>query len=285
MLETLLITWRETLEAALVVGILLTYVARSGQRRAVRYVWLGSAAAVLAAIVCASASGGAMSMLDGETQETMQALIVFGAVGVLSWMVVWMHRNSRSIRGDLHRQADSVLATGRLIGLAAIAFVAVFREGVEMVLFLWGVAVQRGAQLAAMPVVAAGFVGAGLAVASAWLFLRGFAFLSLRTFFRTTGVLLLLVAAGLLTSGVNKLIGLGYLPPLVPQVWNTSWLVRDGSPLGAVLGALVGYRSRPSLLEVLAFALYFPPMLWALSHSESATRARERGDGGARPAA
>ena len=284
MLETLLITWRETLEAALVVGILLTYVARSGQRRAMRFVWLGSAAAVVAALLCASASGGAMSMLDGETQETVQALIVFGAVGVLSWMVVWMHRNARDIRGDLHRQADTIFATGRLIGLAAIAFVAVFREGVETVLFLWGVVVQRGAQLATMPFVAAGLTGAGLAVVTAWLFFRGFAFLSLRTFFRATGVLLLLVAAGLLTSGVNKLIGLGYLPPLVPQVWNTSWLVRDGSPLGTLLAALVGYRSRPSLLEVLAFALYVPPMLWALHHAE-ASRAGEGGDEGARPAA
>ena len=82
-----------------------------------------------------------------------------------------------------------------------------------------------------------------------------------------TGALLLLVAAGLLTSGVNKLIALDYLSPIVPQVWNTSWLIRDGSPLGAVLGALVGYRSRPSLLEVLAFVAYFPPMLLALRRS------------------
>jgi high-affinity iron transporter len=284
MLETLLITWRETLEAALVVGILLTYLVRSGQGAALRYVWLGTAAAVVAAVACATASSGAVAMLDAETQEFVQALILFVAVGVLSWMVLWMHRNARSIRGDLHRQAERVLATGRLVGLAVIAFVAVFREGVETVLFLWGVVVQRGAQLAAMPLVAAGLGGAALAVATAWLFFRGFGFLSLRVFFRTTGVLLLLVAAGLLSSGVNKLIGLGYLPALVPQVWNTSWLVRDGSPLGAFLTALVGYRSRPSLLEVLAFALYFPPMLWALGHSEAATRAG-RDDRGARSAA
>jgi high-affinity iron transporter len=76
-----------------------------------------------------------------------------------------------------------------------------------------------------------------------------------------------LVAAGLLTSAVNKLIGLGYLSPIVPQVWNTAWLVRDDSPLGAVLSALVGYRSRPSLLEVLVYVGYFPPMLWALRHA------------------
>jgi high-affinity iron transporter len=263
MIQTLLIMWRETLEAALIVGILLTYLGRSGQRAGMRWVWLGAGAAVAAAVACAAASRGAIAMLDPDTQEVLQAGILFVAVAVLSWMIVWMNRHARAIRGDLHQKADRALAGGRLVGLATIAFVAVFREGVEAVLFLWGVVLER-ASLAVMPLLAAGVAGALLAVATAWLFFRGFSFLSLPTFFRVTGVLLVFVAAGLLASGVNKLIALDYLPPIVPQVWNTSWLVRDGSAVGAILGALMGYRSRPSLLEVLVFVAYFPPMLWAL---------------------
>ena len=277
MLETLLIMWRETLEAALIVGILLTYLGRSGQPAGRRHVWLGAGAAVLAALGCAAASGGAVTLLAPDTQELIQAGILFLAVGVLSWMVVWMSRNARAIRGELHRKADRALEAGRLVGLAAIAFIAVFREGVETALFLWGVVVQRGATLAVAPLVGAGLAGAALAVATAWLFFRGSAFLRLQTFFLTTGVLLILVAAGLLASGVNKLIGLGYLPPVIPQVWNSSWLVRDGSPVGAVLGALIGYRSRPSLLEVLAFVGYFPPMLWALSRVDAEPRTARAG--------
>jgi len=273
MAQTLLITWRETLEAALIVGMLLTYLGRSGQRAGIRYVWLGAGGAVLAALGCGAASGDALTLLGPETQELLQAGILFLAVGVLSWMVLWMGRHARALRGDLQRKADRALAAGRLLGLAAIAFVAVFREGLETVLFLWGIVVQSGTGLEVAPLVAAGLAGAALAVGTAWLFFRGFAFLRLQTFFRVTGVLLLLVAAGLLASGVNKLIGLGYLPPIVPQVWNTAWLVRDGSPLGALLSALVGYRSRPSLLEVLAFGLYFPPMLWALRRAEGAAEA------------
>ncbi len=272
MIETLLITWREMLEAALIVGILLTYLGRSGHRTGFRYVWAGTAAAVLAAVACGVGSSGVVARLDPDTQELLQAGVLFLAVGVLSWMVVWMHHHARALRGDLHHQAERVLATGRLVGLASIAFVAVFREGVETVLFLWGVVVQRGPQAAVGPLLAAGLAGAGLAVATAWLFFRGFGFLKLQTFFRVTGVLLLLVAAGLLTSGVNTLIGLGYLPPMVPQVWNSSWLVRDGSPMGAMLSALMGYRSRPSLLEVMAFVAYFPPMLWALRRGAGAHR-------------
>ena len=263
MIQTLLITWRETLEAALIVGILLTYLGRSAQRAGVRWVWLGAGAAVAAAMACAAASHGAIAMLDPDTQEVLQAAILFLAVGVLSWMIVWMNRHARAIRGDLHEKADRALAGGRLVGLATIAFVAVFREGVETVLFLWGVVLERGGH-GVMPLLAAGVAGALLAVATAWLFFRGFSFLSLPTFFRVTGVLLVFVAAGLLASAVNKLIALDYLPPIVPQVWNTSWLVRDGSAVGAILGALMGYRSRPSLLEVLVFVAYFPPMLWAL---------------------
>jgi len=264
MVETALIMWRETLEAALIVGILLAYLGRSGHRAGMRWVWFGAGAAVLAAVACGAASGGVVSALGPDAQELLQAAIVFGAVGVVSWMVVWMTRHGQEIRGELHRKADRALAGGRLAGLAAIAFVAVFREGVETVLFLWGIAMERGGSVPVASLVGAGIVGALLAVATAWLFFRGFAFLRLETFFRVTGVLLLLIAAGLLTSGVNKLIGLGYLPPLVPQVWNTSWLVRDGSPVGAILSALIGYRSRPSLLEVLVFVTYVPMMMWAL---------------------
>jgi high-affinity iron transporter len=190
-------------------------------------------------------------------------------------MVLWMQRNARIIRGELQRKADAALATGRLLSLAVIAFAAVFREGVEAALFLWGVALQNPGT-AALTLVGAGVAGAGLAVATAWLFFRGFSFLQLATFFRVTGVLLLLVAAGLLASAVNKLIGLGYLPPLVPQLWNTSWLVRDDSVLGRLLGAFVGYRSRPSLLEVVVFGAYFPPVVWALRRAQPVRAGRLR---------
>lgn len=281
MIETLLIVWRESLEAALIVGILLTYLGRSGERDGIRYVWGGAAAALAAALACAAASNGIVAELSPDAQELLQAGILFVAVIVLTWMVVWMHGHARGLRGDLERRASAALATGRRFGLATIAFVAVFREGMETVLFLWGVTVQR-AGVGALPLVGAGLAGAGLAVATAALFFRGFAYLNLGTFFRVTGVLLLLVAAGLLSSGVNKLIGLGFVPPLVPQLWNTAWLVRDDSVLGAVLGALVGYRSRPSLLEVLAFVCYFPPMLWALRRAQAPASSSPRRDRGGR---
>lgn len=271
MIETLLIMWRESLEAALIVGILLTYLARGGHRTGLSFVCGGAVAGVGTAVAVAAASNGVLARLDPDTQELAQAGMLFLAVGVLTWMVLWMHRNARGLSGDLRRRADAALATGRLLGLATVAFTAVFHEGVETVLFLWGVVVQRGGATA-IPLVTAGLLGAALAVATAWLFFSGFRFLRLQTFFRVTGALMLLVAAGLLSAGLNKLIALGYLPPLIAQVWNTSWLLRDDSVLGALLGAFVGYRSRPSLLEVLALALYLPAMLWALRYADLRAR-------------
>jgi len=273
MAQTLLIVWRESLEAALIVGILLAYLGRAGSRGGVRAVWAGAVAAIVAAVTLGVLCGDVVARLDPDGQELIQAGILFLATGVLTWMVLWMHARARGLKGELQRKADEALLTGRRLGIATVAFVAVFREGVETVLFLWGIVAQRATAGAALPLVGAGLVGAGLAIGTAWLFFRGFALLQLRTFFRVTGVLLLFVAGGLLTAGLNKLIMLGWAPPLVARVWDTSWLVRDDSVVGAVLGALVGYRSRPSLLEVLALAAYLPPMLWLLRRADDASRA------------
>src|SRR5206468_1861043 len=117
--------WRESLEAALIVGILLTYLSRSGQQAGMRYVWAGASAAILTALASAAASSSVITRLDGDTQELVQVAVLVLAVGVLTWMVLWMQRNARGMRGNLHRRADEALATGRLAGLATIAFVAV----------------------------------------------------------------------------------------------------------------------------------------------------------------
>src|SRR5207247_4279345 len=104
--------WRESLEAALIVGILLTYLARSGERAGMRYVWAGALGAVVAAVAMGLASNGAAARLGPDAQELLQAGVLLLAVGVLSWMVVWMHRNARQMGGDLRRRPDRGGTTG-----------------------------------------------------------------------------------------------------------------------------------------------------------------------------
>lgn len=179
-----------------------------------------------------------------------------------------MHRNARGLRGDLHRKADAALATGRLVGLATIAFTAVFREGIETTLFMWGIVVQR-ADLTAVPLLVAGVAGTGLASATAWLFFCGFQAAP------AADILPRNARAAAPRSRRAAELGAEQAhrpPPLLPQVWNTSWPLRDDSVLGAVLGAFLGYRSQPSLLEVLAVVAYSPSVLWLLRRADLAAR-------------
>src|SRR3989442_4072918 len=117
--------WRESLEAALIVGILLAYLARSGERAGMRYVWAGALGAVVAAVAMGLASNGAAARLGPDAQELLQAGVLLLPLGVVSWMVGWMHRNARQMGGDLRRRADRPLPTRRLVRLSAIAFSAV----------------------------------------------------------------------------------------------------------------------------------------------------------------
>src|SRR5947208_16798141 len=129
MLETLLIVWRESLEAALIVGVLLTYLARSGQRSGIPYVWAGSLLAILAALACGVASNDAASHLDADLQELVQAGILFLAVAVLTWMILWMHRNASGLGGELRHNGDQAPATGRAVGVAQTACAPAFSRG------------------------------------------------------------------------------------------------------------------------------------------------------------
>jgi high-affinity iron transporter len=268
MVVTLLIVWRESLEAALVVGVLLTFLARSGQQTRVRWVWAASVAGLLAAVVCAVIGNGRLERLDPDVQDLAQAQVLFVAAALLFWTVLWMQRWARSMRRGF--EAEATLALG---GVVLVVFLAVFREGVEAALFLRAAGEQTTTSPLAL--VAGGLAGGALAVGTAWVFFRRFALMQLRTYLEVTGVLLLLVAAGLLASAVNEMIGLGYLPPL----WEAN-RIRTDTPNGAGLRVLTGYRSSRSLIEVLIFLSYLPVMLWAMRRSGRSRAARpSRGHG------
>ncbi len=256
MLGTFVITWREAIEAALIVGILMTYLQKIGESRQYRYVWAGVGLGIGASIGFGLISGGISRLFEGIGQELFQAAILGLAVIVLTYMVVWMHYNSRHIKGELQKKADEALATRKLWMLGSLAFIGVFREGIETVLFLWGLVLQGGGAGHSW-IVTGGFLGILVAVFMAWVFFKGFGHLNLRTFFSVTGVLLIFIAAGMLSTATGKLISVGVLPGLIEPVWNSSWLVTERSFAGALLSGLLGYRSRPSLMEVIAYALYF----------------------------
>jgi high-affinity iron transporter len=263
MLGTFIITWRETIEAALIVGILLTYLAKIGQRKQFKFIYWGTFWAVLACLVFAVFSNFLSLFFQDIGQELFEAGILFLAMGVLTHMVIWMHHNAREIKGDLQKKADLAIEKRHLWALATLAFIGVFREGVETVLFLWGLFLQGGGIGNVTPPIVGGFLGVGLGVLMTYLFFKGFGHLDLRLFFRITGVLLIFMAAGMLSSGIGKLVSIGLIPPIIEPIWDTSWLLSERNLIGSLAAGLLGYRSSPSLIQILFYVLYFPGVvLW-----------------------
>jgi high-affinity iron transporter len=250
---TFIITLREAFEAALLLGIVYTFLDKLGARDQYRYVTLGGALGAAASVLL----GIAVSMLSGPLldfgPDLIGTVVVFVAVVVLTWHGWWMRQHARATKGDVQRRIEGAGADHRVWVVATIAFIGVFREGAETVLFLWGLLTQTA--VTGWGGVTGGALGVATAAALGWAIFRGGRHVSLTRFFGVTSVLLLLVAAGLFSAGVGKLEGFGVLPAS-PTLWDTSGLLSDRGTVGGFLAGLVGYRARPSLLEVLAYAIY-----------------------------
>jgi len=247
------VTLREAFEAALILGIVYSYLEKIGARDGYRYVTRGGTLGLLLSV----AMGVGVSYLSGPLLDVgpdiITIVVIFAAVGLLTWHAWWMQQHARLIKGQMQHRIDEARTSNRLWVVGFIAFTAVFREGAETVLFLWGIVAQAGG--AGWGSVAGGVAGIACAAALGWAIFRSGQRLSLQYFFAVTTVFIMLLAAGLVSSGVGRLQGLGLLP-LSEPLWNTSWLLSDRSMIGGFLSGLVGYRSQPSLPEVCAYVAY-----------------------------
>jgi len=264
MLNALIVVWRESLEAMLVIGVLLAWIGRQPDpRRLRRTLWLGVLGGVLLAVGLAALTYGAQSALEGEALELFQVGFIFVAALLITQMVLWMHRHGRHMKSALENRAAD--AGGR-VGLAVVAALAVGREGAETVVFLYGLGAEHsGTGLALF--LAAGAAGFLLAGMTAWLVARGARHLDYRTVFRVSEILLLLVAGALLGNGIDRLIALDWLPPLLDPLWDTSALLDDGSGAGRLLADFAGYRARPSAVLLIGYTLFWSFAFWRLRAS------------------
>lgn len=251
---TFVVVLREGFEAALLLGIVYAYLAQIGHAESRRYVTLGAATAVLASV----AMGVAVSILSGPLADIgpdLIALVVsFGAVVLLTWHGWWMGRHAREMRGDLQRRIDTAHASHQLWMVALIAFTGVFREGAETVLFLWGLTTQI-TDMRGWAAFAGGAAGIVAAAALGWIVFQGGRRLSVQRFFGVTSVLIMFLAAGLFSAGMGRLQSVGLLPG-GDALWDTAWLLDDHGGMGGFLSGLIGYRARPSALEVVSYVVY-----------------------------
>jgi high-affinity iron transporter len=252
---TFVITLREGFEAALVLGLIYTYLEKIGARREFRYVTVGALLGVVASMVL----GIMVTVLSGPLvdlgPDLIGAVVLFSASGMLTWHGWWMRRHARAIRGELERRINAAQAQHQFWIVGVIAFTGVFREGAETVLFLWGLLTQVGTNAGGSLLALGGLLGVLGAVVLGVLVFPGARQLSLRRFFAWTSAFLLLLAAGLFSTGVGRLQGLGILPA-ADTLWDTSRWLDDRSFLGSLLAGLLGYRARPSTWEAVAYGAY-----------------------------
>lgn len=252
MVAPLLITLREGLEAALIIGIVLAYLARTGNGHRSAPVWAGTAAAILVSVIAGVAIFLTVGELEGAAEQIFEGTAMLLAVAMLTYMVIWMKRQSSSIRGELQDKVQAALRSGSGLALAAMAFLVVVREGIETALFFF--ASSRSGT--AVESLLGGIAGLALATALGYAVYRGSHRLNLGTFFNATGVLLIVFAAGLLAHGIHEFEEAGVVPILIEHLWDVNWLLDEKSDLGRFLTALVGYNGNPSLLEVAGYVSY-----------------------------
>jgi high-affinity iron transporter len=264
------IIWRESVEALLVVGILNAWLRNQvdglGLGRARLFLWSGVACGLALACVFAALLIGFGDVLPEEAQQAYQTVAVFIAAALIMQMVFWMRRHGRTLKRDLHQALSIAASRSRWWGVFVLAMIAVAREGSETAVFLYGTLVVgtgagAGAEILA---VATGFAAA---VASYFALQAGGRYLSWRTFFTVTEIMLLFLAASLIVTGVDNLVDLGVLPALTGKLWDSSGLLSDGGVVGGLISSLTGYRARPDLTEVLTYAGYWVLVLWLLSFS------------------
>ncbi len=257
MLPTFIIGLREGLEAALIVGIIAAFLTQRGARGGLRPMWAGVAAAIGLSVAVAVVLQVIGRTLPHKQQEGLETVLALLAVGGVTYMVVWMRRHSRELKSRLERGTEAALVGGSTAALAGMAFFGVLREGLETSVFL--LAAFQGSRTPA----ASGFgavLGVAVAVVLGWGIYRGGLRIDLGRFFRVTGIVLVLVAAGLLASSAHTAYEAGWLTILQAPAVDLTWLAAPGSVRSAILTGMLGLQPVPTVAELLVWFAYAIPM-------------------------
>jgi len=258
MLNAALIVFRETLEAALIIGIVAAatrQIARNGL-----WITLGVAIGLAGAVAVASVAGQIGQWANGMGHEIFNASVLAIAVAMLAWHNIWMAGHGRRLADDARTIGSSATSGEVAISAVTIAIaLTVLREGSETVLFFFGI--FAGARVSVAALVQGSLLGLLAGAIVGVLIYRGLMRIPVRHFFAVTAWLLLLVAAGMAAQLAQLLIQADLLPPLVQPLWDTSGIVAPDSALGTLLHAMVGYEAQPSATEV-AFAVVVLVSVW-----------------------
>ncbi|MCX8254385.1 High-affinity iron transporter (plasmid) [Beijerinckiaceae bacterium RH AL1] len=251
MLGAMIIVFREVIEAGIIVGIVLAVT--KGVPRRGRWIGSGVAAGIVGASLLAVFADGLANALAGIGQEVFNAAVLALAVCMLAWHNIWMARHGRELAAEMRGMGQSVTNGSRsLAAMAVVVGVAVLREGSEVVLFLYGLAVGGGSTMWGL--LAGSVIGLALGIAVSALTFLGLVTIPTKYLFRVTTVLITFLAAGLAAQSVLFLQQAGIATILEKTMWDLSPILSDTSLFGRLLHTLLGYNDQPSEMQVLVYA-------------------------------
>ncbi|MGA8261471.1 MAG: FTR1 family protein [Arenicellales bacterium] len=275
MLGSAVIVFREVLEAALIIAIVLG--ATRGVAGRGRWVSAGIAGGVLGALVVAAFAGAIAGAVQGRGQELLNAGILLAAVAMLAWHNVWMSAHGREVAAQMKSVGHDVSVGAKpLSALALVTLFAVLREGSETALFLFSLSASGAGGHALL---FGGVLGLAAGAAVGFILYRGLLAIPIGRFFSVTGWLILLLASGLAANAAGFLNQAGLVPALAPQVWDSGWLLQQDSWLGTLLHILVGYNDRPMGIQVMFYLVTLAgiyALMWLFGSSRPRAAAPQR---------
>ncbi len=251
MLPSALITFRETIEAALVIGIIFTVLKKTGQTSLRKYVWYGITAGIIVSAILAIGIEIFFGVLPEAYEAIFEGALMFITASFITWMILWIHRQKNTIN-NLKTKLKNHIDKGYAMGIAVLTSTAIIREGTETVLYL-----KTSSVLGITDQLSGGILGIITALALSIILGRIAIRVNLKYVFNFTSVFLILFAAGLISHGIHEFQELGIFPlfPIDP-VYNISNIIDHSSAPGSILRALFGFSSRPSLLEIIFYFIY-----------------------------
>lgn len=253
MLASFLLSLREGLEASLIIGIVLAALRKTDRGELFPVVWRGVAAAVVTCLLAGLALTWLGAEFEGRAEEIFEGITMLLAAVLLTWMIFWVQRQSTSLKGNLEAGIHQAVKQERSMSLFWLAFLAIGREGLELVLFL------AAARFASDPLQTSlgAILGLSVAILLGWSLFASSKKLNLGQFFLVINILLVFFSAGLLSRAVHEFNEAGIIPAVIEHVWNLNPILDQNLPLGQILKALFGYNATPSLTEILAYLAYF----------------------------
>jgi len=276
MLPSFLLSLREGLEAALIIGIVVGVLHKLGRRDLTSAVWRGAAIAGAFSLFVAFLLQTIGAEIEGRAEEIFEGSAMLVAAVILTWMIFWMRRQSNTFRHELETGVRKAANQNGQRGLFLLAFFAIAREGLELSLFLTASAMTSDLLNTTIGAMTGLFVSSLLG----YLLFSGTRRLNLKNFFQVTNILLILFAAGLVAHGFHEFNEAGLAPSVISHIYDLNPILDEGSALGTLLTTLFGYNGNPSLTELTAYLAYFT-LLWLLFRTQpSATTSVSEANGG-----